>query len=515
MDEIILKLVLMLLMFTLTVLVGLSPLKVLHKLRHEAATAQSSSKHKHVSLVLCLLTCFSGGVFLATCFLHLFPELRENLESLEMELDMKFKYPVGELLSCLGFFLIFFLEEVVIMIIPSFAHGHGHGGHGHAHEHIHEATPPIATKSVEATGSGCCMSDITDVVKSKELGTVGMFFITFIKLICNRTTYSHKGLYEFWFADETTALTTSTTKRAILEEKESEGHCQTHCPLTVHERRGSNECTANSTQDGHHVSRRTQKRFLSYGSMYDGEVTGNEDDVKSEWYHKIVPLRNFVLTKFSSVCLGDFITVFRTFAPIAFAEPERCETNCDAVDEDPPILMKSRPHAHSHGVRSITFVLALGIHSIIEGLAFGVQTGNETIVALFLSLMVHKLIVAFSVGLQLFRTHAHQIKWVIISIFTLASMTPLGAIIGVVVSSAAENTLWKAVTVTILQGLAVGTFIYVTFFEVLLHERDNEHPNLLKLLVMFIGFALIGGLRVFESEHGHSHTNGTLHDHGH
>ncbi|CAL2029822.1 unnamed protein product [Caenorhabditis brenneri] len=459
MDEIILKLVLMLLMFTLTVLVGLSPLKVLHKLRHEAATAQSSSKHKHVSLVLCLLTCFSGGVFLATCFLHLFPELRENLESLEMELDMKFKYPVGELLSCLGFFLIFFLEEVVIMIIPSFAHGHGHGGHGHAHEHIHEATPPIATKSVEATSSGCCMSDITDVVKSKELGTV----------------------------DETTALTTSTTKRAILEEKESEGHCQTHCPLTVHERRGSNECTANSTQGGHHVSRRTQKRFLSYGSMYDGEITGNEDDEISE----------------------------RTFAPIAFAEPERCETNCDAVDEDPPILMKSRPHAHSHGVRSITFVLALGIHSIIEGLAFGVQTGNETIVALFLSLMVHKLIVAFSVGLQLFRTHAHQIKWVIISIFTLASMTPLGAIIGVVVSSAAENTLWKAVTVTILQGLAVGTFIYVTFFEVLLHERDNEHPNLLKLLVMFIGFALIGGLRVFESEHGHSHTNGTLHDHGH
>lgn len=103
---------------------------------------------------------------------------------------------------------------------------------------------------------------------------------------------------------------------------------------------------------------------------------------------------------------------FSTFAPVAFAEPERCETNCEAIDEDPPILMKSRPHAHSHGVRSITFVLALGIHSIIEGLAFGVQSGNDTIIALFLSLMVHKLIVAFSVGLQLFRTHAHQIKWV-------------------------------------------------------------------------------------------------------
>lgn len=34
--------------------------------------------------------------------------------------------------------------------------------------------------------------------------------------------------------------------------------------------------------------------------------------------------------------------------------------------------MKSSPHAHSHGVRSITFVLALSIHSVIEGIAFGV-----------------------------------------------------------------------------------------------------------------------------------------------
>ena len=44
-------------------------------------------------------------------------------------------------------------------------------------------------------------------------------------------------------------------------------------------------------------------------------------------------------------------------------------------------------------------------------------------------------------------------------------------------------------------------------FHVLLHERDNEHPNLLKLFVMFVGFALIGGIRLFEGEHGHSHND--------
>ncbi|KIH48276.1 hypothetical protein ANCDUO_21656, partial [Ancylostoma duodenale] len=132
--------------------------------------------------------------------------------------------------------------------------------------------------------------------------------------------------------------------------------------------------------------------------------------------------------------------------------------------------MKSSPHAHSHGVRSITFVLALSIHSVIEGIALGVgdervQDNASETTALFLSLLVHKLIVAFSVGLQLARTHAHQLHWVVASVFTFALMSPLGAIIGMVVQSAASNSFSKDLTVTVLQGLAVGTFLYVTFFE--------------------------------------------------
>lgn len=50
--------------------------------------------------------------------------------------------------------------------------------------------------------------------------------------------------------------------------------------------------------------------------------------------------------------------------------------------------------------------------------------------------------------------------------FILAFMSPLGALVGMVVQSAAENSFSKDVAITILQGLAVGTFLYVTFFEV-------------------------------------------------
>ncbi len=49
--------------------------------------------------------------------------------------------------------------------------------------------------------------------------------------------------------------------------------------------------------------------------------------------------------------------------------------------------------------------------------------------------------------------------------------------------------------------VGVGEHSNLHIFQVLLHERDNEHPNLLKLLVIIIGFALIGALRIFD-DHG-------------
>ncbi|VDM51604.1 unnamed protein product [Angiostrongylus costaricensis] len=402
-----LKLVLLSVMICSTLFAGLSPLKVLRYLRHSAARASSSKQHKHVSLILCLLTCFSGGwlhswlplvlsslhgtsgVFLATCFLHLFPELVENVGKLDEVYDFYIDYPVAELLSCLGFFLLFFLEEH-----PS------------------------------------------------------------VRQIHKVTVFRRHYFHALNSVEVHSTYTTDHVKGVTSDDENVDGHCQKHCPLTVHR-------------------------------------------VKKSTDHK------------EPQCTA----VSDVYTTLAVAEPERCETNCEKVDEDPPILMKSSPHAHSHGVRSITFVLALSIHSVIEGIAFGVGDNASETTALFLSLLVHKLIVSFSVGLQLARTHAHQLHWVVASVFILALMSPLGAVVGMVVQSAAANSFSKDVAITILQGLAVGTFLYVTFFEVLLHERDNEHPNLLKLLVMLVGFSLIGLLRLIDnhdhSDFSHSLENGS------
>lgn len=80
--------------------------------------------------------------------------------------------------------------------------------------------------------------------------------------------------------------------------------------------------------------------------------------------------------------------------------------------------------------------------------------------------MVHKLIVAFSVGLQLARTHAHALGWVCFSILIFAAMTPIGTLVGALVQTVSLDALFRDWLILVMQGVAVGTFLYVTFFEV-------------------------------------------------
>lgn len=96
-------------------------------LRKRAHVSVDLKKRGRVSLLLCLLTCFSGGVFLATCFLHLFPELYEHIQHMKANYTLlkDLDFPLAELLACIGFFILFFVEELVLIILPNAGHSHG------------------------------------------------------------------------------------------------------------------------------------------------------------------------------------------------------------------------------------------------------------------------------------------------------------------------------------------------------------------------------------------------------
>ena len=81
-------------------------------------------------------------------------------------------------------------------------------------------------------------------------------------------------------------------------------------------------------------------------------------------------------------------------------------------------------------LKSITFAVAISFHSLLEGFALGVQDKPERIVTLFLSLLLHKCIEAFSVGLQVSKGNSDKLKAVVSTIFIYSLMTPVGEVLG-------------------------------------------------------------------------------------
>lgn len=151
------------------------------------------------------------------------------------------------------------------------------------------------------------------------------------------------------------------------------------------------------------------------------------------------------------------------------------------------------PTAHSTS-RTVLLVLALSVHSVFEGLAVGVQAEKEAAVQVFWALSIHKAIVAMSVGVQLAQSSLRRTTTAF-ACLTFSATTPAGGAAGLLVSAAsAQNpSSYFALTTGLLQGLACGTFLYITCFEILPHELNDSRGDerLGKLLALLAGFCLV------------------------
>ena len=149
-------------------------------------------------------------------------------------------------------------------------------------------------------------------------------------------------------------------------------------------------------------------------------------------------------------------------------------------------------------IRGIVLLVALSFHMVFDGLALGLLDKDEEVWELLLALSVHKVLVFVSVGLEVYAFLKSLCKSVLIMLY-FALVSPAGIIIGVAVISGGDE-LTRDAAAAILQGIATGTFIYVTFFEILLREFNEDSHDLLKVLATVIGFSLIGGVKLLERD---------------
>uniref|UniRef100_A0A8C6SPI7 Zinc transporter ZIP1 n=1 Tax=Neogobius melanostomus TaxID=47308 RepID=A0A8C6SPI7_9GOBI len=127
----------------------------------------------------------------------------------------------------------------------------------------------------------------------------------------------------------------------------------------------------------------------------------------------------------------------------------------------------------------------------VRGLAIGLQNTDSKVVEICIAILVHKSIIVFSLSVKLVQSGVRP-GWVAAYLVVFAVMSPLGIALGLGVMEArlSSGGLMRAV----LEGLAAGTFLYITFMEILPHELNSPGRQLLKLFFLLLGFAVMAGL---------------------
>ena len=150
--------------------------------------------------------------------------------------------------------------------------------------------------------------------------------------------------------------------------------------------------------------------------------------------------------------------------------------------------------------------------SLTSGIAIGLQDTSGQLVTIFTAVMSHKALMAFSLGLNIAQSELNIRSFVISNIvFSLAG--PIGIGIGIGISDLPPS-LPSDICNGVLQGIihlkcpglfiilyfsgvAGGTFLYITFFEVLPHELNVPSKRLTKVVFVLMGFAVLAILLIF------------------
>ena len=157
-------------------------------------------------------------------------------------------------------------------------------------------------------------------------------------------------------------------------------------------------------------------------------------------------------------------------------------------------------HSH-HNTRSIILVLALSLHRIFEGMSIGLQGSSQAVGSLFLAVMCHETVIGFSLGLQFVKARFPFRRLLVMSLVCSVIM-PVGVMIGILMTEVGRDATTVMAANGVLQGIAMGTFIYVTFFEILHEELESADTSFAKILCVAGGFVMMALLNIIPEGQG-------------
>lgn len=160
-------------------------------------------------------------------------------------------------------------------------------------------------------------------------------------------------------------------------------------------------------------------------------------------------------------------------------------------------------HHHHHGISAgiedpslsamrkfIMILTSLSAHSVFEGITLGLQTQFPLFMKLYLSILIHEVLVAFAVGMSLSeQARISRASKFVIS-FCFSVIIPFGQLLGLLIQDSPQYFATQLMS-TGVQAVGIGTFLHVTFHEILGERISAPNFACAHLSFMALGFVMI------------------------
>ena len=149
-------------------------------------------------------------------------------------------------------------------------------------------------------------------------------------------------------------------------------------------------------------------------------------------------------------------------------------------------------HGHTHTqvkkgdsfITAYLLLLAMGVHGIFAGLAFGISKDDTEILSMYLAMIAHKWSEALTVGISFVNAELPDLQSIFLVIF-LALLTPIGIFLGWMLSSMNDTVQG------VCMALSSGTFIYISCAEIIVEEFSMGKNRFWKFLAYSLGIAFV------------------------
>ena len=153
------------------------------------------------------------------------------------------------------------------------------------------------------------------------------------------------------------------------------------------------------------------------------------------------------------------------------------------------VFREGESNGHGHLVVSVTALIGLSVHSIMEGFGLAIVWADKDLAGvLFTSILAHKIPAAFSLASLMILAKQTRARTVSCLLF-FAATAPVGAmVLGPILGDQ------QAVDLSPFTGIVTGSFMYVATADLLPEVFHSRRRRWIDLGLMILGILLMGFL---------------------